>query len=539
MINAPFVHSLLDNPPPAGYTNSLTGIPTIEDSDIFQYFLIKCDGTESTAVKHRDSGWNFHKSGKVRYAEFKMDIDDSTLLIRADVEASFDRGVVTGNTKKKYPVHIICNKHCGTICGARCVCKAGLGGFCKHVAAVLFHVMDYQRRGENVISRTAASTSALQTWHQPKVQGQACIKFDNIDFESYNYERDNAPTAKRVKTNYHEHNSCPDGEDCVTSEKIEKFATEMSSLGVASHFVDILRSNNYKPVQNERDQHTTMNQEVAPPETPCIGKSNVDLSVDIDSLSHTEFYNSHVKISTIEEQKHISVSTLGQAKNKNWFIQRKLRLTASHFKEVACRKRFPCDKLVNRLTGTSHQNFKSQHTEWGKQAEPLALAQYKTLKEQQGFTVSGKDLGLIVNPNFPFLAASPDWFVELKSGKESQCGLVEIKSLSKHANLKPEEAAEFSTFYSYENGKLKIDCNHAYYYQIQGQMAVCGIDWCDLVVWTPKGIDNSAIQRIQRDPDFWSGMFISLKKFYFAYLLPALATKYQLEQNIENRENNN
>jgi hypothetical protein len=55
-VSSPSVQSLLDHPPPAGYSNSLTGIPDIDDSDIYQYFLVKCDGTDSTAVKHRDKG---------------------------------------------------------------------------------------------------------------------------------------------------------------------------------------------------------------------------------------------------------------------------------------------------------------------------------------------------------------------------------------------------------------------------------------------------------------------------------------------------
>ena len=533
--NDPFIFSLLDNPPPAGYSNSLTNIPIIEDSDIFQYFLVKCDGTESTAVKHRDKGWNFIKSGKVRYAEFKTDIDDTTLLIRGDVEASFDRGVVTGKVKKKYPVHIVCNKNCGTICGARCLCKAGLGGFCKHVAAVLFHVMDHQRRGESVISRSTASTSALQTWHQPRVQGQACIKFSNINFESFNYERDNDLTVKKQKLNYQEFSSCPDGENCVTKDKIEKFAIQLSLLGVASHFVDILKSNDFKPshsaVENEQSENSG-NQDANITESVPLNAAApnvdfpVDLSIDVSNLSDDEihFYETRVKITTINEQKQIADSTIGQASNENWHRERKIRITASRFKEVACRKKFPCDKLVERLT-TKH-NFKTSHTEWGKQAEPIALAQYKTLKEQEGYTIFGRDLGLIVNPNFPYLAASPDWFVELrKPGSENQCGLVEVTSLSKYSHLTPVEAAEFSAFYSVVNGQLEIDTSHAYFYQIQGQMAVCGIDWCDLVVWTPKG---TAVQRIRRDSEFWSEVFPSLKTFYFRYILPELNNQNEI-----------
>jgi hypothetical protein len=532
-VSSPSVQSLLDYPPPAGYSNSLTGIPDIDDSDIYQYFLVKCDGTDSTAVKHRDKGWNFYKSGKVRYAEFKMDIDDTTLLIRGDVEASFDRAVVTGKVKKKYPVHIVCNKHCGTICGARCVCKAGLGGFCKHVAAVLFFVMDHQRRGESVISGSVACTSALQTWHQPKIQGQACIKFSNLNFESFNYERDNERMAKRRKVNFNDYNSCPDGENCLSNGKIEKFATELSSLGVAKHFVDILQANKFRAVHDTKKGKSVDNAEVvtetsSSPRDVCMPVQTTD-DTSRDTLIHElstenlKFYEEKVKITTLEQQKLISHNTAGQAGNPKWFAERKLRLTASRFKEVACRKRFPCEKFIQRLT--SGHRFSNKHTEWGKQAEPIALAEYKTIREQQGFVVFGRDLGLVVNPSFPYLAASPDWFTELKKGNQVECGLVEVKSLSKHANLKPCEAAEFCDFFSYENGKLQIDTSHSYYYQIQGQMAVCGVDWCDLVVWTPKGITSSDVQRIQRDTVFWSNILPTLTNFYFRYLLPEVTKK--------------
>ena len=51
--------------------------------------------------------------------------------------------------------------------------------------------------------KTDARTSTLQTWHQPKLQGQACIKFRDINFESLNHERDNDPNtkSKRMKLN--------------------------------------------------------------------------------------------------------------------------------------------------------------------------------------------------------------------------------------------------------------------------------------------------------------------------------------------------
>ncbi|XP_069102530.1 uncharacterized protein [Argopecten irradians] len=206
--NSSFLES---HPPPAGYTSYLDGVPFIDDGDIHQYFLVKCDDNSATAKKHRDTGWTFFKSGKVISSEFKMDIDDSVLLLRGNVEASFDRGIITGKTKKHYFTYVCCDKHSGTILGGRCFCKAGLGGYCKHVAAVLFHVMDSQRQGYKFTPKGGSKTSNLQTWHQPKVKGRTCIRFSDLAFESFNFERENdCSTIKKQKTDYKNLSSCPD-----------------------------------------------------------------------------------------------------------------------------------------------------------------------------------------------------------------------------------------------------------------------------------------------------------------------------------------
>ena len=512
--NEVFVNSLLDNPVPAGYSNILKDIPVLDDSQIFQYFLVKCDNSKSTAGKHRDKGWNFYRSDKVLCSEFNTDIDESVMLVRGDVAASFDRGVVTGKTKKVYPIHIALDKFTGTILGARCKCKAGFGGYCKHVAAILFSVMDSQQKGLLFTPVISSKTSVLQTWHQPKVKGQSLIKFSDLDFETFNYERDNdALRIKRVKTDYHKLKEiCPDGNNCVTQERLSKFAQELSSLGVASQFVDILNANDCKPVHKQEFEAVRVESGKLANHIPSFqGNYNV-------TEKEKDFYDSNVKITSLAEQKRISESTRGQIQNKKWFEERKIRLTASNFKEIVRRKKYPCQKLLKRLCCKSSKPFSSKHTEWGRQAEPIALAQYKLKYEADGYQISGQDLGLIVSPRFPYLGASPDWFVTLQKDGVVEHGLVEVKSLSKHAIFSPQQAATFpNSFYTIDNGVLKIDTDHTYYYQIQGQLSICEMDWCDLVVWTPSGME---CQRIYRDVTFWDDILPVLTEFFFSHMLP-------------------
>ena len=51
-----------------------------------------------------------------------------------------------------------------------------------------------------------------------------------------------------------------------------------------------------------------------------------------------------------------------------------------------------------------------------------------------------------------------------------------------------------------DSNQLKLKKAHKYFAQIQGQMAIGERPWCDLVVYTFKGI---SVERINFDNDFW------------------------------------
>jgi uncharacterized Zn finger protein len=47
--------------------------------------------------------------------------------------------------KQTYIVNVHLNQESGEVTYGSCSCKAGKGGHCKHVAAVLFQIIDYIR----------------------------------------------------------------------------------------------------------------------------------------------------------------------------------------------------------------------------------------------------------------------------------------------------------------------------------------------------------------------------------------------------------
>lgn len=52
-----------------------------------------------------------------------------------------------------------------------------------------------------------------------------------------------------------------------------------------------------------------------------------------------------------------------------------------------------------------------------------------------------------------------------------------------------------------DDGFLKLKFGHKFYYQVQGQMYVCNLEWDDFVVWF--GGDNVFIQRIYYNKEWW------------------------------------
>ncbi|KAG0417014.1 hypothetical protein HPB47_005950 [Ixodes persulcatus] len=90
-------------------------------------------------------------------------------------------------------------------------------------------------------------------------------------------------------------------------------------------------------------------------------------------------------------------------------------------------------------------------------------------------------VGLCVNPGLPVLGASPDGLVCDEDIQEY--GLVEVKTASRAiaAGLQTFEEVKGRGFAEFIKDD-KIDPNHKHYHQMTGQLALTGLEWCDLVV---------------------------------------------------------
>lgn len=133
--------------------------------------------------------------------------------------------------------------------------------------------------------------------------------------------------------------------------------------------------------------------------------------------------------------------------------------------------------------------------------------------------------GLCVHPLHSYLAASPDRVVFDPSSADSPHGLLEIKCPSGLYNkdFTPVDAAlEDSDFFCrFVEGNVKLKETHAYYYQVQGQMGVTGLKWCDFFVWAGPG--RVSVERIPFDVSLWQDEVLpALQSFYQAHAAPFL-----------------
>ena len=261
--------------------------------------------------------------------------------------------------------------------------------------------------------------------------------------------------------------------------------------------------------------------------------------MDLDYIELLEkCHNTQMSI-TEAECRAIEKETRNQAESKVWFAQRAGRITASKLK-AACRTDIskPSKSLIKQICYPEAHKFYSAATSWGCKHEKRAINVYanKMSDSHKKFLVS--DSGLHVNPNWPHLGASPDGLVECACCGQGTC---EIKCPFCSRDKTTEETAGLknSCLLQVEN-KLSLDRQHAYYYQVQAQLFICEVEFCDFVLWSEQDV---YIERIIPDNKFWEEVVAKATKFFYIGILPEIMGKWYTKPviptdvNIELTEN--
>ena len=243
--------------------------------------------------------------------------------------------------------------------------------------------------------------------------------------------------------------------------------------------------------------------------TPCV------FEIDTEE-QHTHLSKINI---TLDEAQSLELGTRQQSLSTKWQESRVGRVTASRFGDVLLRKSI---RIIYQLFFESKQySSVPAPINHGFQNEAKARNAYCS---KTGFMV--RTCGLVVNPSFPWLGASPDGLV--KDPSEKSVGLLEIKCPFTHRFSTVEEACSDTSFFAtITDGQVTLKEDHKHYFQIRGQIALSRVPWCDLVIYTHQ---NFLIQRLQFNEDHWNDIQPKLTDFFFKYILPKRCTL----DNIEN-----
>lgn len=263
------------------------------------------------------------------------------------------------------------------------------------------------------------------------------------------------------------------------------------------------------------------------PSFPSLPKSIFAFSNSTLCLSESQKVVVDDLFMSLSDAQLLETRTVQQNKCSIWHQSRLKRLTSSEFGKIINRRILPTPSFVKSLF--SEQNLQAVPSiSHGVRNESLARSLYvKKLKKRLGHDIEVYACGFVVNPGLPFLGASPDGKVLDKSERDP-FGLLEIKCPFKFRNSNIKDAALSSEFcLAYVADEIKLKRNHNYFYQVQGQMAISGIKWCDFVVYTFESI---FVERIAFDETLWcNNMLPSLLQFYRNYGLPFLCDKFSVQ----------
>ncbi|XP_046903468.1 uncharacterized protein LOC124485741 [Hypomesus transpacificus] len=178
---------------------------------------------------------------------------------------------------------------------------------------------------------------------------------------------------------------------------------------------------------------------------------------------------------------------------------RRPRLT-SHFWEIChIREQSKAEQLAERVWKGTPRTVKRVRG-----VESAAVWEYC-----RAINVNYSPCGFITHPDAPWLGCSP-YGLSFDPTENPAFGLLEI--------IFPKTRSYVSCpFLSVRGGALQLKQNHSYFWQLQAQLLLTGLQWCDFVVFAE---DDVWIQRIFRDDEVVNIIRKKTEHFFLYFYMP-------------------
>lgn len=389
-----------------------------------------------------------------------------------------------------------------------CSCTIGLSESCGHIIGLLYQLAHYKTMKYTLIPADVAKTSLPQTWHIPRGEKLHGDKVENITVQGY--DRTNPKRAtKGIKSTLY--NPVTEND----SLNVEALVAEMADTEILFKTVVVNDANNEHIQTNfgkvpkgcilsyqqsmSTDYIINLVENNSFPDLPIKNVMHNNVNIVLSELQSKKMESLTV---SLQEAVEIEERTRHQSNDPKWHSIRRDRVTASHAGEIA-KRRADGAKLAERLQSTRHVQTSAMKR--GLDCENKAALAYS---KKMNDNVNLFPCGVVVNPYCHWLASTPDRKV-YKPGSNPSFGLLEIKCPV------AEQLVDVKCLH-HVNGELKLKPNDNYYYQIQMQMAVTGLDWCDFFIWLEN---ESHLETVKFDQEFWQATKDKLDLFFMTYYL--------------------
>ena len=427
----------------------------------------------------------------------------------------------------------------GHVADAKCSCAAGVQGLCNHVVGLLYNVNHVIVMGLKEFPEAGTCTDNPQQWHKPRTSGIKPEPIMGYTVIRPSYSSSSNNTRGLCCTLYEARDSRIEKPD-EAQKLVETMAKINPNFGICKnvnlvdcHVPTVLGCRamvgstlSHQLALSEGDFHVSCDTSATDSVTDG---SDLNLCLPITvvpfvNLADYRLSNEEEKVISDldisrDDAHELEAKTVGQANNTLWKDSRLNRLTASNF-GLICKRRVVTEKFTKSVLTEVNDLSHVPAIKYGRENETRARERYTKYMANAGYNIKVLQSGLVVNPSFPWLGASPDGkIIDSKAG----LGLLEIKCPMSFRDIDPLDACSDNTFYCrLVDGKPMLKRGHTYYYQIQGQMGTCGAQWCDFVVYTKKGM---IVSRVKFEEDFWFDMFTKLTNFYMTSCVKLLCKK--------------
>lgn len=385
---------------------------------------------------------------------------------------------------------------------------AGAGEACSHVGATLFAVETAVR-----VRDAKTCTEKENSWLPANSSNVAFKRLRDIDFSSAQAKKkrmDSVHLASMLPSSAHLPATQP---HVTTAADLDSFYAKLANSGTRSAVLMV------HPKYQNMFKSPCRKMPLLLRSLTCPEAQSENLQ---ELIQRAENFVVDLSV-TPEMVQHVEEMTRQQSSCTDWYAYRAGRVTASEMKNV-CSTNIanPSVSLVKKICYPEEHKFSTAATAWGQAHESDAIAQYvqEMQKNHQDFTHSRT--GVFLSTEYPYLAATPDASVSCKCcGK----GVAEAKCPYSLAQTGIPKVAVSQNFCldNGDDGGLHLKRSHQYFFQVQTQMAICNVSYCDFIVWTPS---STHIERVQRDDAFIDTLLSRARSFFVRAIMPELFAKY-------------